>query len=63
MDNFDFETSDIVAEATKKYSPEKGKKKQDQFDMKKKDNQYGLFSIFRSKRLKHRSKLKVERNN
>ena len=26
MDNFDFETSDIVAEATKKYSPEKGKK-------------------------------------
>ena len=36
MDNFDFETSDIVAEATKKYSPEKGKKKQDQFDMKKK---------------------------
>ena len=35
MDNFDFETSDIVAEATKKYSPEKGKKKQYQFDMKK----------------------------
>jgi len=27
VDNFDFETSDIVAEATKKYSPEKGKKK------------------------------------
>ena len=39
MDNFDFETSDIVAEATKKYSPEKGKISRSIWFESKKDNQ------------------------